>query len=206
MTSPLSSFHASNALTSASLMCGVGALAAALDRSSAGCGALLALAVVFDTFDGQFARRIRARALHRGGSVRNATLGGELDSLVDAIVFGAVPIVCASVVFEPDGLLWWGAAFAYVACVVTRLGFYNLTAGATSNAPDFIGLPSPVAALFWSSLFLFDAGGTLPIAVALCTALAMIAPLRIPRPSPAGLAAFVLWPALLLALHALISR
>ena len=192
----ISAFHMANALTYASLICGVGALATALQGDAAACGSLLALAVVFDTFDGRFARYVRRRV---GGE---ASIGAELDSLVDAVTFGIVPIACASVLFDGTSLLWWASAFIYVACAVTRLGFYNVSIGETpESAHDFVGLPTPVAALFWSSLFLLTPGAGLPSAVALATGAAMIAPIRVRRPDVAGLALFILWPVALIVVH-----
>ena len=193
----ISAFHIANVLTYGSLLCGVGALAAALQNNVAACGALLALAVVFDTFDGCFARFVRRRV---GGQ---ATIGAELDSLVDAITFGIVPVGCASVLFDVTGTLWWGSAFVYAACAVTRLGFYNVSVNrAPESASVFVGLPTPVAALFWSSLFLIRPEEGLLILVALASAAAMISPLRIRRPAAAGLALFVVWPAALVVVHA----
>ena len=192
----ISAFHIANALTYGSLLCGVGALAAALQNNAAACGALLALAVVFDTFDGRFARFVRRKV---GGQ---ATIGAELDSLVDAITFGIVPVGCASVLFGSEGVLWWGSAFAYGACAVTRLGFYNVsTASAPESASGFVGLPTPIAALCWSSLFLIRPEEGVLILVALASAAAMISPLRITRPGPAGLGVFVLWPVALILVH-----
>ena len=203
---PASAFHFSNALTYGSLMCGIGALSAASQANAAACGALLALAVVFDTFDGRFARHVRRRI--RGTNAitthhRDAEIGAQLDSLVDAVTFGIVPVACASVLFDVAGTLWWGSAFVYVACAVTRLGVYNVSASrAPESASDFVGLPTPVAALFWSSLFLVKPGGELLILVAIGSALAMISPLRIRRPAVAGLTLFVLWPVALILAHA----
>ena len=200
-----SAVHMSNVLTYASLMCGLGALSMALQQNAAACGALLALAVVFDTFDGRFARRVRGRT---GGTrsvtatQREAEMGAQLDSLVDAVTFGMVPIACASVLFGGAGVIWWGSAFLYVGCAVTRLGFYNVSIGeAPESARDFVGLPTPVAALAWSSLFLFRPPSELVILIAIGSALAMISPLRIRRPGPAGLGVFVLWPAVLILVH-----
>jgi phosphatidylserine synthase len=206
MTSPLGSFRLANALTYASLSCGVGALSAAIQGNQAACGALLATAVVCDTFDGQFARRLR-RASRDTAS--RTEFGGELDSLVDAVTFGAMPVVCAGLLFDANGFFWWAAVFVYICCAVTRLGFYNLTARATTNPrPDFVGLPSPVAALFWSSALLFDPHSALLVVLAVSMGAAMIAPFRIARPTGAGLLVFALWPATLMAAHgmALASR
>ena len=197
MNAPASALHFSNALTYASLMCGVGALSMAVQQNVAACGALLALAVVFDTFDGRFARFVRR---HVGGE---ASIGTELDSLVDAVTFGIVPVASASVLFGSEGAVWWGSAFAYVACAVTRLGFYNVsTASAPESANRFVGLPTPIAALCWSSLFLIRPEEGVLILVALTSAAAMISPLSITRPGPAGLALFVTWPIGLIAIHA----
>jgi CDP-diacylglycerol--serine O-phosphatidyltransferase len=196
MKAAASAIRLANMLTYASLMCGVGTLSMALQQNAAACGALLALAVVFDTFDGRFARYVRQRL---GGE---ASLGAELDSLVDAVTFGIVPIACASVLFGGEGLLWWVSAFTYVACAVTRLGVYNVSsANAPESANVFVGLPTPVAALFWSSLFLIRPEGGVLIAVALASAMAMISPLRIRRPDAIGLAFFVFWPVVLVVVH-----
>jgi CDP-diacylglycerol--serine O-phosphatidyltransferase len=178
-------------------MSGIAALSMALQQNAAACGALLALAVVFDTFDGRFARCLRDRI---GGQ---ASMGVQLDSLVDAVTFGLVPIACASVLFSGEGLAWWLSAFAYAACAVTRLGAYNVAATSAHESSNlFVGLPTPVAALFWSSLFLIRPPEAMMILVALAAGAAMISPLRIARPRPAGLALFVLWPTALILLHA----
>src|SRR5262245_28639087 len=198
--SSVPAFHLSNALTYASLLGGVDALAGALEGNAAACGALLALAVVVDTFDGRFARFVRRRLPRRSPG---AELGAELDSLVDAVTFGIVPIVCASVLFGGAGATWWGSGFAYVACAVTRLGAYNVSNADVANASKgFIGLPTPVAALVWSSLFLIRPEIGSMILAALALAVAMVSPVRIARPASAGLALFVLWPLGLIAAHA----
>jgi phosphatidylserine synthase len=192
--SPAAFIHASNLLTYVSLLCGLAALALALAYHAPGAGALLAASVIADTFDGKFARWFTRRP-------ELVTMGVQLDSLSDAVSFGVAPVVCATVLMqagERAGLVWWGSAFAYTACALTRLGFYNVTEACTRG---FIGLPTPVAALLWSSIFLFSPGPALGVSCALSTAVAMIAPLRIPRPSGVGLFLFVLWPIALIVLH-----
>jgi CDP-diacylglycerol--serine O-phosphatidyltransferase len=194
--SPASFVHPSNALTYGSLLLGVAAIGAAMTGSAPASGALLAAAAITDTFDGRFARRFRR-------TPELASMGAQLDSLTDAVTFGAAPIVIAGLLFRPTGgaaeWIWWAAAFVYTACALTRLGFYNVWDGELSG---FVGLPTPVAALFWSTLLLLDAGAVALTVVALTTSLAMIAPLRIPRPEGLALAAFVLWPLALIAVHA----
>jgi CDP-diacylglycerol--serine O-phosphatidyltransferase len=190
--SPAAAFHVSNGLTYASLGCSVAALSAAAQRDTPLCGIFLAVAVLLDTLDGRFARAFRGAA--------SAELGAQLDSLVDAIAFGIVPFVCAASMFTSGAnFVWWSAAFTYAACAVTRLGFYNVA----RQEDGFVGLPVPVAALFWSSAFLFEPRPAILISVALASSLAMIAPVRIPRPSGAWLALFIAWPVALIVVQAM---
>ena len=83
-TSPLGAFHRANALTYVSLMTSIGAIAEAFHGSASAAGALIAAAVIADTFDGRF-----ARLFQRSNGER--ALGVQLDSLSDAIAFGIAP-------------------------------------------------------------------------------------------------------------------
>ncbi len=85
--SPAGAFHRANALTYGSLLAGVMAIGASLAGRSGLAGALIALAVIADTFDGRF-----ARMFVRSPSERD--FGVQLDSLSDAIAFGIAPSVC----------------------------------------------------------------------------------------------------------------
>ena len=192
MTCAARSFDRRNTLTYAALGLGIAAVAAARAGDPAGCGALLALAVLADTFDGRFARRF-------GNDPDRCAFGAELDSLSDAVTFGAVPLAC-SALLSPAGLdpYWWAAAFVYAACAITRLGFYNLSA---ADTPGFVGLPVPVAALAWSSGLWLGAGQRTSAVILFVCAAAMVSPLRIPRPTGIRLAAFLIWPAVLIAAH-----
>jgi phosphatidylserine synthase len=87
----------------------------------------------------------------------------------------------------------------YVACALTRLARYNVTHNA--DPQGFVGVPTPVAALVWSSVLVL---GTSPIGasvVAVALGLAMVAPLPLSRPGPAGLTLFALWPMALMVVH-----
>ncbi len=197
MTSPSSSFHLSNALTYVSLSAGLLALMAAIGGSAAGAGAFLALSALADTFDGRFAR------LFRRGPEREA-IGVQLDSLSDAASFGVVPVAAVSVLLaaERDGMsmLWWSAAIVYACCALTRLAFYNVS-HAPNDATGFIGLPTPVAALIWSSLLAFGLNATLAAALAISLGLAMVAPIHVRRPTGVGLMVFAGWPLALVVKH-----
>jgi archaetidylserine synthase len=133
--------------------------------------------------------------------------GGHLDSLSDVAAFGVAPPVCLAALSLPSSapveVIWWSAAFIYAVCAITRLGFYNLS---HASSHGFIGLPVPVAALIFSSALLLAPGPVLSIALLVVTALAMIAPLRIPRPAGAGLVLFALWPVVLVVAHLALPR
>ena len=193
--SPAGCFHPSNTLTYLSLVAGVSAIAAAAHGSAAAAGALIAVAAIADTFDGRLARRFP-----RSESMR--AFGAELDSLCDVAVFGAAPVVCSALLNRPAAgtweLVWWTTAFAYIACTVTRLGFYNLA----DDAEGFVGVPAPAAALLWSSLQLAAPVPSLEATLFLLAGILMVAPIKIPRPQGAGLALFVLWPLGLLGAYA----
>lgn len=196
--SPAACFHPANLLTYVSLLSGVAAIAAAAHGSAAGAGALVALSVVADTFDGRFARRFRR-------SDSQQAFGGYLDSLSDAIAFGVVPAVCLVMLMPaadslPLAVAWWLAVGAYAACTITRLGFYHLP---QAGDAVFVGVPAPVAALIWATALLMRPGWAASLVLFVALAAAMVTPLRIPRPSGAGLAVFVAWPVAVMAAHTL---
>lgn len=196
MKSPAAVLHPSNLLTYGSLTAGICAVAAALSGSGSLAGAWLAAAALSDTFDGRFARRFTR-------SPQLEAAGVELDSLVDAVTFGAAPVAAVAIISARSGIAapwwWWAAAAAYVACATTRLAYYNVAHA--DDGPAFVGLPTPVAALAWSTVMLAGGGwGSMTIAAALLGA-AMIAPLRLVRPSGSGLTLFALWPVALIVAH-----
>ncbi|MBA3639053.1 MAG: CDP-alcohol phosphatidyltransferase family protein [Acidobacteria bacterium] len=193
--SPAGAFHRANTLTYLSLLGGIMAIATALAGRLDTAGALIALAVIADTFDGRLARLFVRSPAQR-------EIGVQLDSLSDAIAFGVAPCIClAQVAAEGPGsvhVLWWGACFAFAACAITRLAFYNVT---QDSIKGFIGIPVPVAALVASSVMLLGLSEGLAALAMLLTATAMVMPLPIPRPTGYGLAMFTLWPVALVGLH-----
>jgi phosphatidylserine synthase len=153
VVSPLRAFHASNLLTYGSLVAGVGAIAFGAGGNRSAAGALIAMSVVADTFDGRFAGLFRRTAMQR-------LVGVQLDSLSDAIAFGIAPAVCMAALradwwpTAPGGIFWL-AVFVYAACAITRLAFYNV---AHEETEGFIGLPVPVAALILATALAFAPG------------------------------------------------
>ena len=194
MASPADAFDRRNLLTYASLLGGVAAVAAATGHNINLTGLAVAIAVVADTFDGRFARRF-------GTDPRRCALGVELDSLADAIAFGIAPPLSSALLLNVGtGLLnyaLWGAVFVHAACAVTRLASYNLSAAVTpkpEGGSGFIGIPVPLAALIWSTALLVQPSAAVTLLLILVTAAAMVLPLRIPRPTGAGLVLFTCWP------------
>jgi len=195
MTSPLAAFHPANTLTYASLLSAIAAVVAAVHARAGVAGALIAVSVVADTFDGRFARLFSRTPLEQ-------TIGGQLDSLSDAVAFGAAPCVCM-LLLAPHGAGWapvgtWIAFSAFASCAIARLAFYNAT-HETSNG--FVGLPVPVAALIWSSMLLLEPGALASSLVLTAAAAAMVLPFHLRRPAGLGLAAFVAWPLLVFTAH-----
>jgi phosphatidylserine synthase len=199
LRSPASCLHPGNLLTYASLCAGLGAMAMAMNGragGAGGAGALIAVSVLADTFDGRFARLFRRDEAARA-------FGVQLDSLSDAAALGVAPPLCCALLTPVASTwwLWWMAACVYAACAITRLGFYNLS---HSEVAGFIGLPVPVAALLVSTALLAGPPGLTSLALVIAAGPLMIAPLRLPRPAGAGLALFALWPIALVVCHAVL--
>jgi CDP-diacylglycerol---serine O-phosphatidyltransferase len=138
-------FHLADFFTLANGCCGTAAIFFAMnhmryahpDRIYAA-GLLVVGAFVFDVLDGRIARwRHRASAL-----------GRELDSLADVISFGVAP-ACLAFAVGMTGM-WDALALLYfVACGISRLARYNVTAdtlaASSGKVPYFEGTPIPTS-------------------------------------------------------------
>jgi phosphatidylserine synthase len=190
MRAPLHDIHLSNLLTYGSLMAAVTAVAASAGvQNTAIAGCALAVAAIMDAFDGRFARRFRR-------SPRQARIGHELDSLVDAVTFGLAPVVVVSARFPTDGfaaVLSWAVAGLYVLAVVTRLAFYNVQ----NDEQRFVGIPAPAAALVCCTSLLLPSPATVACWPLALSGALMIAPVPIARPGARGLSLFAAWAAAL---------
>jgi CDP-diacylglycerol--serine O-phosphatidyltransferase len=109
--------------------------------------ALVFAALIFDVLDGRIARWRQKSSL----------LGQELDSLADVISFGVAPAIigygCGM-----QGLYDRIVLVYFVACGVSRLARYNVTAAALSEGTDkvkyFEGTPIPTSILLVAVLAL----------------------------------------------------
>lgn len=134
-------------LTLGNAVCGFGAITLATgigvdespDRPLFAAGCLLFLAMLFDGLDGAAARWTK----------QTSEFGAQLDSLCDAISFGAAPAILMLELVRPYGyhprVLWVGAAL-YVVCALLRLARFNSAPDDSHKPGEFSGLPSPGAA------------------------------------------------------------
>lgn len=133
-------------LTLGNAVCGFGAITLAARGADADgtlfyAAVLIFLAMACDVLDGTAAR----------WADRATPFGAQLDSLCDAISFGAAPALLMFQFCLPFGWpprLLWPIAALYVACTVLRLARFNVEVETEAAGPkgSFRGLPSPAAA------------------------------------------------------------
>ncbi len=140
-------FHLADWFTLGNAVCGIGALFSVMSFIETSdvihvyfaCALVLA-ALVFDVLDGRIARWRQ----------KSSAMGRELDSLADVISFGVAPAIigygCGMQGFYDRIVLAY-----FVACGVSRLARYNVTAEALSDGGDkvkyFEGTPIPTSVL-----------------------------------------------------------
>ena len=138
-------FHLADWFTLGNAVCGVGALFSIMSylemndvRHVFFASGLVLAALIFDVLDGRIARW-RQKA---------SVLGRELDSLADVISFGVAPAIMAYGC-GMHGLYDRVVLAFFVACGVSRLARYNVTAETLSEATGkvtyFEGTPIPTS-------------------------------------------------------------
>jgi len=154
-------FHLADWLTLGNAICGIGALFSIMTYLQTGhvkhvyfaCGLLVA-ALVFDVLDGRVARWRQM----------TSAMGQELDSLADIISFGVTPAVIGYAL-GMNGLFDRIVLAYFVACGVSRLARYNVTAQALSEGGDkvkyFEGTPIPTSLLIVGVMFLATTMGAI---------------------------------------------
>ncbi|MCM2288190.1 MAG: CDP-diacylglycerol--serine O-phosphatidyltransferase [Sulfuritalea sp.] len=154
-------FHLADWFTLGNAVCGMGALFSVMTYLQVGevmhiyfaCGMVLA-AVVFDVLDGRIARWRQ----------QSSAMGRELDSLADVISFGVAP---AAIAYGcgMQGLYDRIILVYFVACGVSRLARYNITAEELSDGGSkvkyFEGTPIPTSLLLVIMLFVAATQGAL---------------------------------------------
>ncbi len=111
---------------------------------------LIFLAMLFDMLDGSAARWTN----------QTSDFGAQLDSLCDALSFGAAPAFLmlqfvryehpygstTAAIFEAHPRLLWVIGVLFVICAVLRLARFNVESEEDDSHDSFSGLPSPAAA------------------------------------------------------------
>ncbi|MEK8033657.1 CDP-diacylglycerol--serine O-phosphatidyltransferase [Ideonella sp. DXS29W] len=154
-------FHLADWFTLANAICGVGALFSVMSYLQSrgvfhiyfAC-ALITAALVFDVLDGRVARWRQ----------RSSAMGRELDSLADVISFGVAP---AAIAYGcgMQGMYDRIVLGFFVACGVSRLARYNVTAESLSDDAGkvkyFEGTPIPTSLVLVLTLALAASQGAI---------------------------------------------
>ena len=124
-----------NMITSGSVLCGMCSLILTYQRQFAPSALVIMMAVFFDYMDGRVARSL-------GGS---SAFGEELDSLADALSFGAAPsfLVYARYIGQDLGIFGALSVAYFALCGVLRLARFNVS----HVVGPFQGLPIPAAGM-----------------------------------------------------------
>lgn len=145
--SMIRTFVLADVITLGNAFCGTGAILASMafvraEERSAALTAfiLLPVALICDVLDGSVARWRR----------KSSPLGGDLDSLADVVSFGVAPAALGFALGMRGGLD--GLALCYfVACGISRLARFNVTASALSDGTGKVkyyeGTPIPTSLL-----------------------------------------------------------
>jgi len=147
-------FHFADWFTLANAVCGMGAVLTSMTYLQTGdvsrlyvASAAIFAALVFDVVDGRVARWRQT----------SSPMGRELDSLADVISFGVAPAVLAYAC-GLQGFLDRVVLAYFVACGVSRLARYNVTAealsGGTGKVAYFEGTPIPTSIVLVGALAL----------------------------------------------------
>lgn len=157
--SMIRTFALADVITLGNAACGTGAILACMSYTATGSRdaalwafALLPVALVCDALDGSVARWRR----------KSSPLGGDLDSLADIVSFGVAPAVLGYALGMRGG--WDVAILCYfVACGISRLARYNVTAAEMSDesgkVKHYEGTPIPTSLAIVGLLgFLFSRG------------------------------------------------
>ena len=142
-------FAISDGISLMNMLCGFISILLAINHNFELSAILMIIAIMFDSVDGWVARKIN----------RNDKLkfGQNIDSLSDAISFGAAPAVflytISSTIHHNLSILPAIISLLIVACGVLRLTRYNAIADYIQTH-DFIGLPIPGIAIILATFYL----------------------------------------------------
>lgn len=181
-------FHRANLLT----YCGLGVallgiVLAFQGKSDLGVLCLIG-AGICDLFDGPFARRFQ-RDQHF------QKLGVQLDSLVDTVSFGLLPVSLA-LGLGLTAVYYWPIYFLYLLAAISRLAFFNVQQEERDSLAEpvrhYRGLPVTYSAFFlalvWLGFYILPAGVFLWLWLGIMVILGGLFLWDRPIPKPKGLA------------------
>jgi CDP-diacylglycerol---serine O-phosphatidyltransferase len=129
-----------SAMTVAAICLGLSAVKMALDNRPTEAMAFLAVAAILDALDGRMARVLKA----------TSRMGGEIDSLADAVNFGVAPAFIVYGTLLSQSRIGWIVVLLYAVCIVLRLARFNAMLDVDQPAYQkeyFVGMPAPAGAI-----------------------------------------------------------
>jgi phosphatidylserine synthase len=198
--SPVEMIHPCNLLSYGSAISGILALQWAPLSSAPQSVLCIALAssAILDSLDGKF-----ARLFPRSAEMKN--FGMQLDNFIDLFAFGTLPWVSFALLHHtlafPLPWTFWSAAFLHFLAAASRLGFYSIRAE-KGDSKTFIGVPTTLIGMIWALVLGTHPGIMSPREATLllvASAVAMVSPIRVPRPSTPVLIGLILGTLVLIA-------
>ncbi len=136
-----------NLFTTGNLFCGVFSIMSVLHSQFVTAAMAIMVGAIFDLLDGKLARLTKT----------TSRFGVEYDSLSDLVSFGVAPgLLAYAWALQPFGRFGWMGLFLYIVCGALRLARFNVQVSGPESK-DFIGLPTPAAAILVASMVVFDA-------------------------------------------------
>lgn len=136
-----------NMFTVGSMFCAFWGMIMAHAGDYGGCSIAILVSALLDGMDGKIARLTHS----------SSDFGVQLDSLADAIAFGATPAYMIYLWKLKDfGNLGMAVSFVFMACGILRLARFNVMAGTGDSKKFFTGLPIPAAGCALACLVLFQ--------------------------------------------------
>lgn len=107
----------------------------------------LVISAICDMFDGTIARKCKRNETEKA-------FGVEIDSLIDIISFGILPVcICINI---SNNIITVIASIIYVIAAVTRLAWFNIISNQEEAKKYFIGLPTAYVALVLPIVYLIN--------------------------------------------------
>jgi len=150
-------------------------------------------------------RYYREKHLLRVATVGNNRLypRKELDSFIDCITFGIVPVICLRVLAFPQNsilqIAFIASSFFFVVSAATRLGYFNILN--RQGLKYFIGLPTTEAILLLATVLLFPLPKDYIWIILIPLTVFMLLPIKIEKPKVLFRVLLVIWLISVIGIH-----